>query len=449
MLHPMPRKTWALSLYCAFMRFFAPAMVLYFWRAHHARTAHPKRIYERYGITQHPRPNGRLLWVHTASVGEARLAMPFLDHITALWPHAHILFTTGTTTAAAAITPHMPARTIHQYAPFDSPLYIKRFVKHWQPNLAVFVESDLWPGIVHTLHTQHIPVVLLYARFSKRTRTRLRMRGLNPTARALLSPVDQAFAQNTETAQCLSDCGLPANRISIVGTAKQTAAPLVCAPALLHTWQSRLHHRPLWLAASTHQAEEAHIIKAHSTIIHHIPNALLLWVPRHPIRGGMIYQHAHKAGWVVALRSGQTTCTDTTQIYIADTIGEMGLWYRLANIAFIGGSIVPNIGGHNPFEPVQLNTVVLHGGYVDNFAAPYRALMDSAASYQVHNAQALAHTIIDLLEHPQRVQAMHNKAQQALDLCAFDQKQGGTQGQIADKITAYFNALPLRLGWSD
>ena len=321
-------------------------------------------------------------------------------------PDLHFVLTTGTTTSAAALEGRLPPRCVHQYAPLDIRPWVRRFLDHWRPDLVVLAEGEIWPATIVEAKARGIPLALINARMTERAFRRWRW--LPGAARALMGRIDHVQAQEADTARRLRALGLPADRLEVTGTLKEGSAALPADAAELERLHRALDGRPAWLAASTHDEEEAIAAAAHRRALQSWHALLLILAPRHPERAPEIVRQLRQAGWKVARRSEGEGIGPETQIYVADTIGEMGLWFRLAPVSFVGGSLVP-VGGHNPYEPAALGSAILHGPHVGNFADIYDRLSEAAAAERVEAAADLGPAVAKLLE-PDRAAAMAHAA---------------------------------------
>lgn len=361
----------------------------------------PERIRERWGDATRPRPEGALLWVHAASVGEAASLLPVLSALSRLAPDLTVLATTGTATSAALLADRLPLlglyRVIHQFAPLDIRGWVRRFLDHWRPDAAAFVESELWPNTVLETDARGIPMALINARMSVRSFDRWRRApGL---ARALLSRFRLVQAQSGRDAGRLAQLG--ARGVEAPGNLKFAAPPLPADPDTLARLREALGPRPVWLAASTHPGEEEMVLEAHRALIQDHPDLLTVIVPRHPERGAEIAARAAAFG---ATRRSQGGGPDG-QVWVADTLGELGLFYRVAQVAFVGGSLVPH-GGQNPLEAARLACPVVFGPHTWNFAEATAALIEAGGAVRVQDASALIGAVGDLLGDPVRRMAM-------------------------------------------
>ena len=364
----------------------------------------PARLAERLGHASRARPDGPLVWLHGASVGEAVSLLPLIAAIRARAPGLAILVTTGTVTAAARIEPDLPEGAVHQYAPVDTRAAVRRFLAHWRPSLAVRAESEIWPrAVVETARTGAVQV-LINARLSARS-----ARGwarVPAMARALLRRFDLIVTQDGESLARLAALGADPARMRPGANLKSAVAVPGCDAAALAEARAAIGARPVWLAASTHPGEEA---AAADAARHLGTGALLILAPRHPGRGTEIAALLATRGLTLARRSQGEMPGPATDVWLADTLGEMGLWYRLSQVAFIGGSLGAQ-GGHTPFEPAAIGPAILHGPRTENFAPAYAALDAAGGAAAVHDAGTLAETVSTLLADPERRQAMSDAA---------------------------------------
>ena len=401
-----PKPAFALRAYRALTRYAAPvAPLLLAWRTRIGKEE-PARRAERYGEASMPRPSGFLVWFHAASVGEANAVLPVIDAIAAEHPEIGLLLTTGTVTSAKLARARLPKGAVHQYVPLDNQDYVRRFLEHWRPDLAVFVESEIWPNLVLETNALNIPLVLVNGRMSFRSFRRWRNRpGLS---RPLFSAFGLVLAQNERFAQRFTALG--AARAVPVGNLKIDAPPPPVDLAGHKKLSAALAGRSVWLAASTHPGEDDIAAVAHLAMKGARPDLLTIIVPRHPDRGPFIARLLTNSNLKVALRSEGKLPDASTDIYIADTIGELGLFYNLVPVAFIGGSLVPH-GGQNPMEAIKLGAAVVTGPHWRNFADAYEELLASGGCAQVSEANDLATAVLLLLEDAQARARMMARAE--------------------------------------
>jgi 3-deoxy-D-manno-octulosonic-acid transferase len=365
-----------------------------------------ERLDERRGIARRPRPDGPLIWFHAASVGESLALLELIRKLLEERPDLHVLVTTGTVTSAEVMGDRLPDRAIHQFVPLDARRFVARFLDHWQPDLAIWTESELWPTLITETHGRGIPMLLVNARMSKASHDRWRfLRGM---VKSLLQRFDFALVQDDLTEIYLRRLGMSPDRMQVTGTLKEGAAALPANEAELSALRADLAGRPVWLAASTHPGEETKVLEAHRAALKGNPRLLLVLVPRHPERGDALAEQLQSDGWLFNRRGADELPDPEAQVYLADTVGELGLWYRLAPISFVGGSLEP-IGGHNPFEPAALGSAILHGPYVTNFVDIYQRLTEARAARLVSSPASMAEAVNDLLS-PDRCAAMAHAA---------------------------------------
>lgn len=371
------------------------------------------RLPERRGNATTPRPAGKLLWLHAASVGETVSVLPVLAALADQAPDVTTLLTTGTVTSARLLEARLPelglaGRVLHRFVPLDVPAWAARFLDHWRPDAAAFVESELWPNLLAACARRGIPTMLLNARLSPRSHARWRrVPGL---ARALLHSFARIEARSDDDAERLRALG--ARAVAVPGDLKFAAPPLPADAAELARLGARLTGRPVWLAGSTHPGEDEAVLAAHAALAPRHPGLLTIVVPRHPERGARIAALAN--GFPTARRAAAAAPPDAAGVYIADTLGELGLWYRLAGIAFVGGSLVPH-GGQNPLEAGRLGCAIAAGPHMGNFAAAVAALEQAGAIGRVADAAGLGNWVGAMLADPTRRRRMGEAARLAAD----------------------------------
>jgi 3-deoxy-D-manno-octulosonic-acid transferase len=364
---------------------------------------------ERLGCASSKRPPGRLVWFHAASVGETLAVLPLISALAAERPTLSFLLTTGTVTSAELARQRIGPRTLHQYAPLDVPQYVHGFLEHWQPDLAVFAESEIWPNLILESAARGIPLALINARMTKRSFRRWRR--LPGLAQPLFGRFALVLAQNEGLARRFSTLGAPCTMA--VGNLKVDApAPPVDANAL-ERLRPAFAGRPLLMAASTHDGEDQVVAEAHCALAQSLPDLCTIIAPRHPERGGAIAQMLKERGLNVTRRSLGILPDRTSEAYVADTIGELGTLYKLAPVAFIGGSLV-NRGGQNPIEAVRQGAVVLTGPHWQNFGDAYDALIRNRGAIVVHSAQDIATAARQLITDQAELGSMRQRADAAL-----------------------------------
>ena len=381
-----------LHLYRTATRLGAPLVEAHLRRRLRLAKEDAGRLGERLGRAGAPRPVGALVWLHGASVGEALTALPLVDALLAGRPALEVLLTTGTVTSARAVAGRLPPRARHQYVPVDLPGAWRSFLDHWRPDLALLVESELWPNLIAETRARRVPMVLLNARLSERSHRRwLRAPGM---AKELLAAFEICLAQSAPDGDRLRDLG--AREVRVVGNLKHAAAPLPCDPLGLDELRRAIGARPVWLAASTHPGEEELILHVHHRVAADLGALLTMIAPRHPERGDALARMIREGGLAVAQRSKCEAPSAECQVYLADTIGELGLLYRAARVAFIGRSLIEG-GGHNPLEAARLGCPPLLGPHTGNFREITEQVLAQRAARRVADADQLAETVGMLL----------------------------------------------------
>ncbi len=369
----------------------------------------PKRRAERYGIASAPRPPGKVVWVHAASVGETNAALPLITELLAKRPELHFVLTTGTVTSAALAEQRLPPEARHQYVPLDAVSYVRRFLDHWRPDLALFTESEIWPNLLLETANRKIPAVLFNARMSQRSFKRWSRR--KNAAGALFGRFAKVLAQNDTLARRFRDLG--SRDVIAAGNIKIDAPPPPVDPVKFAELRQSLGDRPVFLAASTHDGEEAMIADAHRIMARECDGLCTIIVPRHPERGPAIKAKLFAQGITALLRSGGTMPSAGTSIYIADTIGELGTFYALAPVSFIGGSLIPH-GGQNPIEAVAHGSAVLTGPHWHNFSDVYGELIRLKGAIEVYSSAELAARAAMLLKNPSMIEKFQAGAKSAM-----------------------------------
>ena len=347
------------------------------------------RLNERLGIAGMARPDGRLIWVHGASVGESLSALPLIEKLLA--DGAKVLVTSGTVTSATIMKQRLPKGALHQFVPLDTPRAVARFLDHWRPDAGLFVESDLWPNLILGARARRVRLALVNARISARSAHRWRF--AKKSMAALLGAFDVVLAQDEDFAARFRALGAP--KVQVAGSLKADAPPLAANDAALAALRHAIGARPVLLAAQTHPGEDETILPAHDLLRMQFPDLLTILVPRH-------IERAHDLAMLCGTRSNKRRSsgepiTADTAIYIADTLGEMGLFYRLATFCFVGGTLVP-LGGHNPLEPAALHCAVLAGPHTANAASAYDAVLSAQGFGRVHNSADIVREAKRLLQ---------------------------------------------------
>lgn len=404
------REPMGLMIYRAASRVAAPVANIALKRRLNAGKESAARIGERRGVASIDRPDGKLIWIHGASVGESLSILPLVESLKAQIPGAAFLATTGTTTSAALMKERLPAGAIHQFIPLDHPDFVQTFLDHWRPDAALFVESEFWPNLILSTRKAAPFMALINGRMSPKSFADWQSQP--NTIRYLLSSFDVILGQDIQNAERLKT--LSGRDVDMFGNLKNAAAPLPSNAADLAQMRAALADRPHWLAASTHPGEEEIIIAAHQQLAQEFPGLITFIAPRHPKRGEEIKGLAENVGAPAAMRSRGDAVDLRTQIYIADTLGELGLFYRLADIAFVGGSITPK-GGHNPLEPARIGAAILHGPETFNFVDTYTEIRKAGGAALVRNDRELAAAVRRLFNDVKTRRAMSDAARKTAE----------------------------------
>jgi 3-deoxy-D-manno-octulosonic-acid transferase len=395
------------------------------------------RLGERRGLGAARAP-GRLFWLHAASVGETLSTLPVLDAMARRDPDLRFLVTTGTVTSAEMLAQRLPpewaARVQHRFAPLDVPAWVERFLADWRPDAGAFVESELWPNLLAAAAARGLPLALINARMSPRSATRCgRAPGL---ARAILGAFRLVAARSAEDARRLGALGVAG--VQSWGDLKAAAPPLPADPAALATLQAAIGTRPVFLAASTHPGEDAMVLAAHAALAGAFPDLLTIIAPRHPDRGAAIAALGAGAGLATLRRADGALPGRDTAVYVADTMGELGLFYRLAGAALVGGSLVRH-GGQNPLEAARLGCPILLGPHTWNFEEPVARLLEAGGATRLDEAAALAPAIRGVLSDAGRARGMAKAA------ATVAQGQAGLPDRLAGALLDLpGSALPAR-----
>jgi 3-deoxy-D-manno-octulosonic-acid transferase len=348
----------------------------------------PARLAERLGRAGLPRPEGRLVWLHGVSVGESVSLLPLASALQG--EGFKVLVTSGTRTSAELLARRLPPGAIHQYAPVDGPAAVARFLDHWRPDLGVFVESELWPNMIQAAGARGVKLALVSARMTQASADGWRR--APGAARRLLQAFDLVLPQEAETEARLAALGAVAGpQVNL----KRVGDPPPHDPAELAGLKTALAGRRAILAASTHAGEDEIVAGAVKPT-----GAVLVVAPRHPERGAAVAEGLKALGFDVARRGAGEALGPGTTAYVIDTLGEMGLAYRLADVVVMGGSFVTGIGGHNPLEPARLGATVVTGPHVFNNAAPYGEMFAEVAAIEAPDAAALRRHLTGLLTQP-------------------------------------------------
>ena len=370
----------------------------------------PARVDERLGLTRMARPEGEVIWLHGVSVGETLSLLPLVERFREARPDVTVLVTSGTTTSAQLLGRRLPTGAVHQYAPVDGPAAVAAFLDHWRPSLGVLVESELWPNLILEAQARGVPLVLASARITEKTATGWAR--FPRAARRLLSAFARVLPQDEASAERLRGLGA---RIDGQVNLKLAGGPLPHDAAAFTALSAAIGDRSVVVAASTHEGEEIALVRALDRLAERL---CLIIVPRHPDRAGEIATTLKRDGYAFALRSAGQPLTRETDLYVADTLGEMGLFLRLADVVVMGGSFapalgLPAVGGHNPLEPARLGKPAVTGRDASNWQAVTTALAASGGLAVVQTPGDLPAVIEPLLADPAAAKAMGERARRA------------------------------------
>ncbi|MBR6408831.1 MAG: 3-deoxy-D-manno-octulosonic acid transferase [Alphaproteobacteria bacterium] len=396
-----------LKLYKALLTFLYPlALNRYIEKRKKNGKEDLKRFNERLGKATLPRPKGKLIWMHGASVGESISMLPLIHRLLEVFPDVHIMVTTGTTTSADVMAKRLPDRAFHQYFPLEHPLYAARFIRHWKPDLALWFESEFWPAMLSALKKRNIPIILVNGRISNKSFRRWQQ--FEFVIKEILSCFTLCLGQSDEDTYRLKVLG--AKNTASLGNLKYAGLPLPVDETKKAELAEQFSGRNVWLVSSTHEDEEAKIGRFLKDLAKKVPNLLTVMVPRHPHRGIEIKERLEKEyGLSVSLRSADEKITNKTDVYIADTIGELGIFYELIDIVFIGGSLIAH-GGQNFMEPSRSRDAVLVGPHMHNFTDAMNRAKRADAVIQVNDVLELIDMVEKLFTNPDLLEAKRSLA---------------------------------------
>ncbi len=364
-----------------------------------------KRFNERMGRPTMKRPEGKLIWFHGASVGESLSMLPLINKLLEQYPDAHIMVTTGTVTSADLMGKRLPERAFHQYVPIDNPKFVTRFIRSWQPDLVLWFESDLWPALLSGIKRKNIPLILVNGRISNKSFKRWQQ--FDFISKELLGCFTFCLGQSEEDAYRLRILG--AKDSMCLGNLKYAGINPPVDENKKAEITAQIGNRPLWAVSSTHSDEELKIGKFLKRMTEKVPDLMTIIAPRHPTRGVEIQNQLNELGLKTALRSKNEKITKQTDVYIADTIGEVGIWYDMAPIVFIGGSLIPH-GGQNFIEPSRFRDAVIVGPHMHNFTDAMNRAKKADAVIQVNDVLELEETLLQLLSNKDLLEAKRSLA---------------------------------------
>lgn len=389
---------------CALVLFYPIILLLLLYRLLKGKEDF-KRINERLGFPKKERPQGKLVWLHGASVGECLSMLPLVKKLLQEDSSLHVMVTSGTVTSAKLMEQRLPERAFHQFIPVDTPLAARRFVHHWNPNIVLWFESDFWPSMLTAIYKSKTPLVLLNGRISDKSFNRWQK--FPRIIKSIQSLFTLSFGQTKEDARRLGVLG--AKDVVSTGNLKFAAVNPPFDKVELENMHQLIGSRPVWCMASTHDDEETKGADIHLELMKKFPNLLTVFVPRHPNRAENICQMLTKRGLRLARRSLKQEITSSTQVYLADTIGEMGLLYQLAPIVFVGGSLI-KFGGQNMLEPMRLSRTVIIGPHAFNFREIVKTAKEQKALIEVQSVNELKETLEKFFTNPSDYYSMQKTA---------------------------------------
>ena len=419
-----------LKLYRFFSKILGPLIDLYLFYRKNKGKEDPQRFNERLGKSNYPRPEGNLVWIHAASIGEAISVIPLIKRIQEDYPNLNFLFTTGTVTSYQILERKLPKKVIHQYVPIDRFHVVKRFLNHWKPDFAMWVESELWPNLVYETHNTGCPIAIVNGRMSSYSFEKWKK--YDNLINTVLSCFSVCIAQTESDAERFRLHG--ATNVKVIGNLKYEAPALPADPGETGKLISMIGDRQIWLAASTNKGEEEYISFVHNKVKENNDKLLTVIAPRHPNRSRDILESLKSKGYNVSVRSKNQEITTETDIYLADTVGEMGIFYRLCGIVFMGGSLIER-GGQNPLEAARLECAILCGMNTQNFKEIYNQLEKNSAVIVVKDAAELAVKISMLLSDNEKQDLLSSSA------LKFIQSKAGIIDEYMNQLSPYLKPL--------
>ncbi|OUR88045.1 3-deoxy-D-manno-octulosonic acid transferase [Cycloclasticus sp. 44_32_T64] len=411
--------------YSALLYFLSPFFILRLLMRGRKAPAYLSRWGERFGWYGKAQPKG-VIWFHTVSVGEAEAAFPLIDAIAKRFPEKPILVTTTTPTGSARVKAFLGHRVHHVYLPYDMPDAMRRFYRCFKPLIAIILETEIWPNMLHQAKRNGVPTIIVNARLSEKSAKGYARLGSFMTQ--TLADITHVCAQTGASSERFTRLGLDTNSITVPGNIKfdieMPAHLLEHAEVIRRDW---FQQRPSWIAASTHEGEDEKVLEAFSQVKKQLPNTLLVLVPRHPERFNTVAKLCEKRGWTITRRSEQKSARVNSDVFLLDTLGELKLYYATVDVAFIGGSLVPT-GGHNMLEAAALSVPVIFGPFVHNFTEISERLLSMQAAFQVDDAAALASRVIGLLEHSEKRDQMGSAGRE------FVEQNKGAVNKVAERI---------------
>jgi len=427
-MSPVPRRPALLSAYLVVTALFPGLLTRPLRRAHLKQGAPALRQAERFGHAGAARPEGRLIWIHAPSVGELGSVLPILPDLLAR-SGARLLVTTTTQTGAERAARDLPEGSLHQFLPVDTHRAVRRFLDHWQPDLACFVEGDLWPRMLAGLAARQVPVALLNARASASRRR------LPAVSGALLAGMGLITTRTGAVAEEIAGLGVARERILAAGDLKAAAGPPEDRDGLADRLRGALAGRPVWAAVSTHAEDEQVLGPVALTLAQERGDLLLIHAPRHPDRADISEAVWRRRGLrVTRMRDGLPG--PETQVWLVDGMGATGAVYDVAPVAFLGGGFGDQ-GGHNPFEGAAMGCLLIHGPDMPTVAEPLAALAGLGAAHEVSDEAGLAEQLRAVLDDPERAAERSTAARDWADRTGRD-----IAGKVVERLVALIDQSP-------
>ncbi len=395
-------------LYSAVLYLTVPFVVLRLLFKSFSHSGYRDRIQQRFGYIAAVDDARPVLWIHAVSVGEVHATRPLVEQIMRSWPGYYIVISTMTPTGADAVKRLFGSGVRHVYVPYDLPGSVRRFLQRLNPALLVVMETEIWPNLFHECGARSVPVIMVNVRLSEKSFAGYVKAGTLISS-ALVNIV-LLVAQTREDAERFLKLGMDHSRVSVSGSLKfdiDLADEIRVSDPVYS--REKTGPRSIWIAASTHAGEETVLLSAHQDILKESPDSLLVIAPRHPERAAEVYDLARRSGLKAVLRSQSREIESDVQVFIVDALGVLPTFYCLADVAFVGGSLVP-VGGHNMLEPASLGIPVITGHHVHNFAEITLMLVGSGAAWQVENSQQITSRVLELFRDPAARQAAGAKA---------------------------------------
>lgn len=397
------------TLYTLLFYIALPFILIRLWWRGRQSPGYRQRVLERLGYYSTEKMSPNTLWLHAVSYGEAVAAEPLIVALLKQYPDRPLLVTTMTATGAARVTQRFAGQVVHQHVPYDYPGAVKRFFEHNQPSIAILMETELWPNLIRGCARRQVPIIIANARLSEKSFKGYRR--MIPITCPMLKKINVIAAQSQSDALRFEKLGATRDQLKVVGNLKFDMVPRLDLWDAGLEWRGELGNRPVWIAASTHPGEEEQVLEAHRLILAQHPNALLLLVPRHPERFDRVAELCKTSNFSTQRLTENNFPSLTTQIFIVDAMGMLPKFYRAADVAYVGGSLVP-IGGHNIIEAASAKSAILFGPHMHNFTAIADQFHQAGACEEVEDSKSLAQEVLKLLENPAHRQTLIQAADQ-------------------------------------